>query len=147
VPASGSNLERAFGAGLAFHVAHVGACCARRHGGGLQAGPAVVGHVGIARSHAARRQEGAHHIQKMPCAHHLRGGHQGGLFSAAGGQHQLRGDLLGLQRQTGGQRAAHGAQFARQRQLARKLIARQTACVHLPAGGEDAQCNRQIEAP
>ena len=145
VAARSGNLQRALGAGLALHVGHVGAGGAGGQGGGGQAGPAVVGHIGIAACHAARGQKRAHHVQQVARAHYLGGGHQRGFFGAAGGQHQLGVDLLRLQCQAGGQRAAHGAQLARQRQLARKLVARQAAGIHLAAGGEDAQGNRQVK--
>jgi hypothetical protein len=51
-----------------------------------------------------------------------------------------------VQRQAHGQRAAHRAQLARQRQLAGKFMAGQLARVDLPAGGQDAQRDRQVEA-
>jgi hypothetical protein len=82
----------------------------------------------------------------MAGAHHLGGGHQGRFFGAAGRQHQLGVDLLRLQRQAGGQRAPHGAQFAGQRQFARELIPRQLRAIDLPAGREDAQGNGEVEA-
>jgi hypothetical protein len=52
-----------------------------------------------------------------------------------------------VQRQAHGQRAAHRAQLARQRQLTGKFMAGQAAGVDLAAGGQDAQRNRQVKAP
>ena len=51
-----------------------------------------------------------------------------------------------LQGQAHGQRAAHRAQFARQRQLACKHQTVELAGINLSAGGQDAQGNRQIKA-
>jgi len=87
-----------------------------------------------------------HHIQQMAGADHLGIGHQGGLFRAAGRQHQTHRHLLGPQRQAGGQGTAHGPQLPRQRQLTGKFMACQTARLDLPAGGQQPQCNGQVEA-
>ncbi|MPN03614.1 hypothetical protein SDC9_150845 [bioreactor metagenome] len=80
----------------------------------------------------------------------LRVGHQGGFLGAAGRKHLMRlrrACGLGADRQCRGQRTAHRAQRARQRQLPRELIARKPGRVDHAASGEDAHGNRQVEAP
>ena len=52
-----------------------------------------------------------------------------------------------MQSQRHGQRAAHRAQGAREREFARKLVVGQAGAVNLPAGGQDAQGNRQVQPP
>jgi hypothetical protein len=89
----------------------------------------------------------AHHVQEVACPHHVRAGHQRSLLGTGRGQHQAGGDAARLQGQAGRQRAAHRPQFAGQGQLAGEFVARQPGGVDLSAGGQDAQGDRQVEAP
>lgn len=70
--------------------------------------------------------------------------YQGSLGGVGGGQDQgasAAGRLPGQ-----GQRAAYRAQFAGERELAGKLMAGQVRGRDLPGGGEDAQCDGEVEA-
>ena len=72
-----------------------------------------------------------------------------GELSLAGELRPVRGALalaLALQRQRQGQRAAHRAQLTGQRQLTGKLAAGQFGAVQQAGSGQDAQCDRQVEA-
>ena len=69
-----------------------------------------------------------------------------GFFGAGRGQHQPSGDARRVQGQRHGQRAAHRAQGAREREFARKLVVGQAGAVNLPAGGQNAQGNGQVES-
>jgi len=144
VAARGGDLQRAPGGGLTLHVGQVGARGLGRGRGGLQGVPAAAVAV---RRRAARGQELAHHVQQVRGAVDGRAGHQRGLLRALRRQHQARAFVLAAQRQRRGQRAAHRAQLARQRQLARELPAREPRRVDLPAGREQAQGDGQVEAP
>jgi len=140
----GGDLQRAPGGRLALHVGQVGIGRRRATRGRGHAGKAV-GRQRVGR-HGAFRQKAGHHVQQMARAVHAQAGHQRGFFGAAGRQHQLRVDARLLQRHRHGQRAAHRAQLARQRQLAGKFPPGQPRAVDLAAGRQDAQRNRQVEA-
>jgi len=78
----------------------------------------------------------------------LGSGHQRGLLGTAVWKHQP--GLLSLsmagQRQAHGQCAANRPDFAAERQLAGKFVTRELAGVNLTAGGQNSECDRQIEA-
>ena len=143
MPPSRSNLQRALGGGLAFDVGQVGVARAVGARRGLHAGKTVA-RIGLRGRGGGQKLR--HHVEQMARAVHRQAGHQRGFFGAAGRQHQLRVDARLLQRRRHGQRAAHRAQLARQRQLAGKFPAGQPRTVDLPAGGQDAERNRQVEA-
>ena len=74
-------------------------------------------------------------------------GRAGRFCRAFHGQHQAGLNVLQLQGQAGGQRAAYRAQLPRERQLSRKFPAGQPRGIDLPAGRQDAQGNRQVKTP
>ena len=137
-----SNFQCAFGGGLAFDIGHVAARGLGASRRGLQPLPpgACFGQGLL------RWQQLCHHIQQMPGAVDVGLRRTGRFRSTVHGQHQPGGDLLQVQRQTGGQCPAHGAQLARQGQLAREFPALQQGPVNLATGRQNAQRNRQIKA-
>ena len=137
VAAGSGNFQRPPGSGLALHVGQVGVVGRGRTRRGLHPGPT------LARVDRLRA-EGAHHVEQVPGAPNVGVRHQGSLLRTAGRQNQAR--ALAVQGQAGGERAAHRAQLARQRQLAGELPARQARGVDLAAGRQDAQRDRQVEA-
>ena len=108
----------------------------------LQHRPAFAGAGGS----APGGRKALHHIQQVARTHHRAPGTRA-ASSALPGAAPGRRCCLRVQRQAGGQRAAHGAQLAGQGQLARKFMPRQPAGIDLPTGGGDAQRNRQVEPP
>jgi len=140
--ARGGHLERALDLLLALDVGEV-----RVHGkiGG--------GHRTVAREpgFVGRRGEVRAHLQQR--AGRVDGGvrHEGRLVRVRPRQHEgARGRIvvgvLAQHRETHRERAAHGTQFSRQRQLAGEFVAVQRAGRDLVRRGEDAQRDRQIEA-
>ena len=142
--ARGGNLQRPFDRGLAFHVGQIGVARLGRARGGGQGCPAFGRRCGVGGAHGQKLR---HHVQQVARAVHGEAGHQGGLFGAARRQDQARRLVALAQRGGHGQRAAHGPQLARQRQLAGKSPASQARTVDLPAGGQDAQRDGQVEPP
>ncbi|MNX98034.1 hypothetical protein D3C86_1304200 [compost metagenome] len=143
VAAGRGDLEGALGAGVALDVGQVGIARGAVAGRGAHAGPAVVARID---GPAAAGDELAHHVEQVPGPVHLRTGHQRGLLGAVQGQHQPHGRALRVGGHGHRERAAHGAQFARQRQLAGELVAGEAGVLDLPAGREDAQRDGQVEA-
>lgn len=94
-----------------------------------------------------------HHVQQMARAVDARLRHQRGFVRAVHGQHQSAHSLVVVRLaslalgQRHHQGAADGTQLARQRQLASKLEGGQPAGVELSAGCQNAQRQRQVEAP
>jgi hypothetical protein len=147
VLAGRGDLQHAPGAGMALDVGQVGAV---RGGDGagvrLQARPAVAGRLQGRIALGRRRAELPDHVEQVARAVDLGPGHQRGLAGAVGRQHQARGDALREQRQGHGQGAAHRPQFARERELAREFVGLEPRRLDLPARGQDAQRDGQVEA-
>ena len=85
------------------------------------------------------------HIQQMPGAEDFNSRNKRRFLRTFGRQHQPHVVLLALQSQRCRQRAAYRAQGTGQRQLAGKLIVDELGRFNLPAGGQNAQRNRQVK--
>ncbi len=142
MPARGGDFERALGAALPLHVRKIG--IDRR----LPRQFCRVPHkarIGIARGEmrahlqerAGRKDRGILHQRRF-----VRVGtrqNKGALLARAA--------AIAMHGISHCQRAAHRAQLSRQRQLAGEFVFVQLIARHLFRRGEDAQGNRQIEAP
>jgi len=117
----------------------------RLHGdpGRLDHAPARAGLCG--RAILVGRQKVPHHVQKMLRPVDPRAGHQCRLPGAFRWQDQARVDRPGMQSQAHGQCATDRPQLPGERQLAGEFMAAQPAGVHLAAGGQDADRDRQVE--
>lgn len=129
----GGDFERPPRLGLAAHVGEVGRCvrgrCRRWRRWCQRRLPGEVGADGEQR----RRGEDV----ALP-----------GQRRFAGARHrQDEGLAVAGCLQRHGQRAAHRAQLAGEREFAGKFMAGQAGRRNLPAGGEDAEGDRQVEAP
>ena len=133
VPASGGNLQGAFGLHLALHIGQIGAAGAVD--GGLRGDALPAFAAGLA-------QQMRHHIEQMRRTKHLGGGGQSGFAGTVQGQNQA----LIAAVQAADQAAAHRAQGTREGQLPGKLPAVQSLQRNLPAGGQNPQRNRQVKA-
>lgn len=105
---------------------------------------AAGGECGLARQRRVSGQVGAD-LEQGSRGVDIRVLHQGGFAGALRGQDEGTAIPAGLERHR--QRAAHWAQLTGQGQLARKLVQGQPVLRNLPAGGEDAEGNGQVEAP
>jgi len=112
VAAGRGDLQGPARTGLALHVSEVGVARCRAWCGRGEARPAVFRLVLTRFRALLPGQELPHHVQQMPRPHHLRLGHQRGLFGAGRRQHQTCRDAGGMQRQAGRQRPAHRPQLA-----------------------------------
>ena len=144
MPPGGCNFQRAPGTGLAFDVGHIRVMRGLHLGSGRHTRPPCTGFSD--RGIRVGRQKILHHIQQMARLKDLGIRHQGGFFRTLRRQDQPRLHATGMQSQTHGQGTAHRAQFPRQRQLPRKFMPGQSSRINLPAGSQNAQGNRQIEA-
>ena len=138
------NLQCTLGRGLAFDVGQVRVVRLARPAVVECAGPALTFGRGFVAG-----QKLLHHVQQVAGAVDAHVGHQRRFLCAAFGQHQLRQSRAGAARQgqTHGQRAPHRPQVAAQRELARKLEARQLGAINLSAGRQNAQRDRQVKTP
>ena len=138
VAAGRGDLQRTFGGGLASHVLQVRAWRHQRQRPGQGHGQRHGGVAGL---------QGGHHFEQRARPAHLQPRHACGLAGAALGQHQGAAAALAVRRQGQRQRAAHGPQFAGQRQFARELAGSQPRGVDGVHGRQDAQRDGQVEAP
>ncbi len=122
VPASGGNLQGAFGLHLALHIGQIGAAGAVD--GGLRGDALPAFAAGLA-------QQMRHHIEQTRRTKHLGGGGQSGFAGTVQGQNQA----LIAAVQAADQAAAHRAQGTGEGQLPGKLPAVQSLQRNLPAGG------------
>ncbi len=135
------DLQGALGAGLALHVPQVGT---------LQRGRArqrLWNWQLLCRVACLKRLHHLHHLHqaarradRQPC-------HAGRCLRAGLGQHQRALMRCAAHRQCQRQGAAHGPQLAGQRQLAGELEGLGSRRVPVAGRGEDAQRDRQVEAP
>ena len=115
MPARRGHFERALGERLAAHVGEVGSSIVRSRGQRRRR---------RRRQRRARRKVRAHREQRARAVH--RGiAHQRGFACRMLGQHERAAVAARAQRH--GQRAAHGAQLAGQRELAREFVASEVA--------------------
>ncbi len=136
------DLEGALGSGLAAHVAQIG------HGrrGCGDHGP---GHVQAARVGGVAGQERAHDVGEMAGAAHFEAADEcrfvgARLWQDKGARDFVRHPPEGERHR---ERALHGSQLACQRELAGELEALEPREVELAGGGQDAERDRQVEAP
>ena len=150
VPTGSGNFQRPLSGQLAFDVGHIRQLRGTAGAGTLHPNPALFSRT------AARLGNGrlgafghklAHHIDEATRHIDLRARHQRRLLGAIGRQHQAGVHLGLVQGQRHGQRAAHRTQPARERQLASKLVFSQPVGFNLSARRQNAQCDRQIQAP
>ncbi len=144
------DLERPPRPGLALYIGQIGQVEGLHRRRALQQGPAI-GVRGLGQRRTGGRKA-LHHIEQMVRPVHARLAHQGGFFGAARRQHQsgawrLPRAMAAQKSQAHAQRTPDRAQGAAERELAGKFVAGQRGAVDLAAGGQNAERNRQIEAP
>ena len=141
--AGGGNLQGALGLDLALDLGQIQQDPGRLARWRQHALPARAGAV---MRGGTRGQQLRHHIQQVGGTIDLGLRGAGRLGGAVQRQHQACRGLAPGQGQAGGQGPAHRAQLAGQRQLTRELPAVEPCRIDLPAGGQDAQGDGQVEA-
>lgn len=145
--ASGGDLQGALRACVALHIREIRVAHGRSLGGcGEHPGPAVIADRLGRRRTFGRREELPHDVKKVPRPVDLGVRHQRGFLRAIGRQHEPRRDPARMQREGHGERTTDGPELPRKREFAGELVSGEPGRLDLPAGRQDAQGDRQVEA-